>query len=523
MLEFAVLDATKPHRPNSICAYARTRVAVLFSGALIPLSSDPKYPSDLATSAPESGASNAYRDALDYLYGRINYEKSGHAPYTKQNYRLDRMRRLLERLGDPQRKYSIVHIAGTKGKGTVAHLTAHCLAESGISCGLATSPHLWRLEERFCMNGQPASPTQLAELTTQVRRAAEDVAGSGQGYPTFFELTTAMALLHFAQQSADWAVVEVGLGGRLDSTNVCEPKICVLTSISLDHQKQLGSTIAQIAKEKAGIIKPGVPVIAVARKSDARDVICQVAEAQDSELLLIERDFTAKWEALPQRCSVQAESEAPTFARVSYESEPKLPLLEDGIQVETKLLGAHQADNIAATLMVLEQLYSKFGCVLNGASIKTAVSGCAIPARLEVTSTQPLQILDTAHNPASLEAGFSALQAHFPKHKWITVFASSKDKDWRSMLRQAITRSTALILTAYRNNPRAVPVEELRREAAEMKTEEPEGSEVLTENSPAEAWCTAVELQREKNAAGESHLVYATGSFFLVAELPRED
>ncbi|MEZ6079262.1 MAG: Mur ligase family protein [Pirellulaceae bacterium] len=210
-----------------------------------------------------------YSAALGYLYGRINYEKIGAAPYTLSYYRLDRMRKLLEILGNPHQRYSIVHVAGTKGKGTTATLLADSLRACGKRTGLYTSPHLLRLEERINYEGRSCTAAQLVELTAAVRLAADELESGGGERATFFELTTAMGFLHFAQQGAEAVVLEVGLGGRLDSTNVCSPAVSVVTSISLDHQAQLGNTLDSIAREKAGIVKPHIPVVCVTRTRSA--------------------------------------------------------------------------------------------------------------------------------------------------------------------------------------------------------------------------------------------------------------
>src|SRR5262245_30142218 len=221
--------------------------------------------------------------ALDWLMGRINYERTAFIPYQDRQLKLDRMRQLLTRLGQPDAGMKIVHIAGTKGKGSTSAMIAGILTAAGFRTGLFSSPHLERIEERFAVDAEPCTAAELVALVDRlrpvVRSMDEEAAAEGDaaGGPTYFEATTAMALLHFVERGVDAAVLEVGLGGRLDSTNVCLPAVCVITSISFDHTKQLGNTLASIAREKAGIIKPGVPVVCGVTDLEPQSVIAAIA------------------------------------------------------------------------------------------------------------------------------------------------------------------------------------------------------------------------------------------------------
>jgi len=206
--------------------------------------------------------------AAQFLIDRINYERTNDIPYGKREFKLERMKRLLEHLGDPQEVVRVIHVAGSKGKGSTATIIASILTEAGLRTGLYTSPHLLRLEERFRIDGEEIAAQQLGRLVQStirpvVARLDEEALANGQPWdtPTFFEITTAAAMVYFREQKVDAAVLEVGLGGRLDSTNICRPECCVITSISLDHTKQLGSTHPEIASEKAGILKVGVPLV----------------------------------------------------------------------------------------------------------------------------------------------------------------------------------------------------------------------------------------------------------------------
>ncbi|MCC7335248.1 MAG: hypothetical protein IT422_09125 [Pirellulaceae bacterium] len=512
-----------------------------------------------------------YSAALGYLYGRINYEKIGAAPYTLSYYRLDRMRKLLEILGNPHQRYSIVHVAGTKGKGTTATLLADSLRACGKRTGLYTSPHLLRLEERINYEGRSCTAAQLVELTAAVRLAADELESGGGERATFFELTTAMGFLHFAQQGAEAVVLEVGLGGRLDSTNVCSPAVSVVTSISLDHQAQLGNTLDSIAREKAGIVKPHIPVVCVTRAPEARAAIIEVAAAQQAPLHLIDRDFQVAWSALlplrntqqdadqdsllrlraeltyqslnvaqrsavgsPSECSPAAEAETalnvarrsavgslplqhtPTAEAAPPSSNSESPPNSFDGRWQTRLLGRHQADNIAAVLATLDVLQQQ-GWKLPRAQVQRAIATTQPVARLEIVSCSPLSIIDSAHNPASITAGLETLADHFPACDLTIVFAASRDKDWSRMLELLGARASRLVLTAYRENPRALPISELQQRAAQLQDgwsrtrQAPVPIEAV--DTPAAAWAHA------RRIAPSESIVYATGSFFLAAEI----
>ena len=238
--------------------------------------------------------SDDHRDALDFLYGRLNYERTG-MPRIPAELRLGRMRRLLRKLGDPQDALRIVHVAGTKGKGSTAALIAAAISASGVRAGLFCSPHLHRLEERFRVDGVEATPEQLVALVDAVRPAVAGFDSSDAHHrhrgPTFFEITTAMGLLHFAREKTGVVLLEVGLGGRLDSTNCVRPAVSVLTSISFDHTKQLGTTLGAIAWEKAGILKRGVPAVSGVRGDEARESVRRAARLRRVILREIDEDF----------------------------------------------------------------------------------------------------------------------------------------------------------------------------------------------------------------------------------------
>lgn len=464
--------------------------------------------SDVEPGTPKSlEVRPAYDQALDYLYSRINYEKIGNTPYHQGNYRLDRMRQLLEILGNPHLQYDVIHVAGTKGKGTTSTLIAAGLAACGVKTGLYTSPHLLRLEERIQVQGIPCSADELIGLVETVRQAADRLEHNGGGRPTFFELTTAMGMLHFANCHAQAVVLEVGLGGRLDSTNVCSPLVTVITSISLDHQAQLGNTIEAIAREKGGIVKVGVPLICAAREPAAQQAILQIAAQHQAPSRLIDRDYSVRWSPRPDQ-------PANSFDRadVYYSSTG----CSTSAHWTTRMLGRHQADNIGAALATFEVLH-ELGWLLPEDKLRQAIASTQPQARLEIVGETPLSIIDSAHNPASIQAGVAALSEHFPGQLPTIVFAASRDKDWPEMLQLLLLNSKHLILTSYRENPRGLPVDELAQ-GAEKILHATQGSlstppTIESSTYPADAW------RRARETTNSGDLLLATGSFFLAAEI----
>src|ERR1044071_14525 len=222
-----------------------------------------------------------YNQALDYLYSFVDYSLKHISELAKAEFNLDRMFVLLEELGNPQGKYPIIHVAGTKGKGSVAALCASALRAAGYKTGLYTSPHLWDYTERIQINGEPISHEQLIELVEEIKPSVAKIPKL-----TTFEITTALGLLAFAKNNVNAAVVEVGLGGRLDATNIVKPKVSVITSLSYDHMVVLGNTLTEIAGEKAGIIKEGVPVVSAPQIGEALQVLERVAEEKNSRFFL---------------------------------------------------------------------------------------------------------------------------------------------------------------------------------------------------------------------------------------------
>jgi dihydrofolate synthase/folylpolyglutamate synthase len=457
---------------------------------------------DLAGRSPRDAA-------LEFLLQRIDYERALSIPYRRRQFRLDRMRALMERLGDPHRQLSIVHVAGTKGKGSTSAMVASMLTAAGYRTGLYSSPHLVDVEERLNIDGRACTAEELVALVDQVRphvealdREARQTGAAAPG-PTYFEIVTALAMLHFAQRGVDAAVIEVGLGGRLDSTNVCLPRVSVITSISFDHMKQLGWTLASIAREKAGIIKPGVPVVSGVIDEEPRAVIDEVRRQQGSALIQAGRDFEFVYRP-PRAVDHGAEWGEMDFSH----RWPGRPYELSGLKL--RLLGRHQAANAAVALAVVEQLRQQ-GWTLPEAAVRQGLGSAECPARLEVVGRRPTVILDVAHNAASVAALVETMLESFAATRRILVFGTTVDKPVEPMLRLLLPHFETVVLTRYQNNPRALPLETL---AAAARAIHP-GPYRLCQ-TPAEAWQIVGQL------CTPPQLVCVTGSFFLAAEMRRE-
>ncbi|MEC9149704.1 MAG: Mur ligase family protein, partial [Planctomycetota bacterium] len=314
-------------------------------------------------------------EAIEFLMRSINYERCDPGVGTDASFKLHTMHWLAKRFGDPHRDYPVIHVAGTKGKGSTATMIAEMLSHAGLRTGLYTSPHLHRLEERLAIDGTLISETQLLEVVQDLAGVVDSLQGEIDGgqftgkMPTFFELVTMAALLFFSRCQVDAAVVEVGLGGRLDSTNVCHGDVGVITSISKDHTQQLGHTLDAIAREKAGIIKPGMRVVSGVLQSEAAEVIRKRAEELDAELYILGRDFIIEPEKTVAAKAVTSEGQASeTGAAITqdarYHFQWQIPPLKSKhaltpvSNLKIALRGAHQVRNaglaIAATQLCRE-------------------------------------------------------------------------------------------------------------------------------------------------------------------------
>jgi dihydrofolate synthase/folylpolyglutamate synthase len=440
-----------------------------------------------------------YEQAIEFLFGRVNFERLSGLQFSADDFKLDRMRELLRRLGNPQESIPAVHIAGTKGKGSTAALIAQILSTAGIRTALFTSPHISAFEERMAVDGVIPARDELARLVERVWGVVADLDKTpGQMSPTYFEIATAMAWLYFRERQAEIAVLEVGMGGRLDATNVCRPAVSVITTISRDHTRQLGSRLEQIAREKAGIVKPQVPVISGVTAEPGRSVIVETCRALAAPLFLLGRDFDCEYRpgtlgppgANPGSCTATVRT-----ARSVWRDLP-LPLV-----------GEHQARNLALAAAAVERLQEQ-AWQIPAAAVPTGLAQLRWPGRIEVLGRAPTVVVDAAHNWEAIAALLRTLDESFASRRRILIFAATRDKDVSGMLRQLLPRFDSVVVTSFQSNPRHVPVESLAGIARQL-TSEP----LHAAPDPAAAWKLA------RRFAGPADLICVTGSFFIAAEL----
>lgn len=468
--------------------------------------------STATASAPVRHVPTGRGAVISWLDSRINHERTS-AP---GSWGLERMRRLLKLLGSPHRGLTVVHVAGTKGKGSTVAMLAAILRSSGHRVGCYMSPHVHGLEERISVDGRPITATDLTVVCKPVRAAVEqmdrEAERRGMRGPTWFEILTAMAMLQFQRKKVDLAVLETGLGGRLDATNVCEPILSVITSISLDHMAELGDSIAEIAGEKAGIIKRGCPVVCGSREDDARGVIAAVATRRRAPLLMLDRDF-----------AVQVTGGVSGLASDTGHCVEVMPLLPRRFglppqakgrgRCQVRMLGRHQAENAGLAIAAASHLHAR-GYPISWTALRRALATVQLPARIERCGEKPMLIVDAAHNAASMESLCLTLPREVGRGgSRILVFAASREKQIENMLAAAGSWADRLILTCYSSNPRAASLEAL---AAAAKHAVPRLAATRIEmTDPREA------IREARKRAGPRGIVCVAGSFFLAGEVRR--
>lgn len=423
-----------------------------------------------------------YRAALDFLYSFVDYEKNGHWKYDDAHFELTRVRELLGALGDPHRRGVFVHVAGTNGKGSVCAMIAAVLREAGLVTGLYTSPHLVTFRERIRLDGRAIPREEVITGAERIRPEAGRIPGL-----TFFDVWTALAFDHFAAGNADVSVIEVGMGGRLDSTNVITPAVSVITSVSMDHRGKLGDTVAEIAAEKAGIIKPGIPVVlAPQHHPEVTGVIAAKARETGSELIVVGSD-------------------------AGYRQNPDGTLRYRGRNwtldpVRVPLAGAFQLENAATAIAALEIIVAR-GLRLTPETVARGIGQTRWPGRLETVAHHPDVIVDGACNTDAMTAVRDHLHSRGNRENTVAVVGMCGDKDMAGTLALLAEAAPRMVFTRA-DNPRAM-------DAAALAARAPEGVAAVIEPTVGKAVRAAAGL------AGPEGTVIVTGSLYLVGEVLR--
>ncbi|MEE2708112.1 MAG: folylpolyglutamate synthase/dihydrofolate synthase family protein [Gemmatimonadota bacterium] len=429
-----------------------------------------------------------YQKALQYLYSFVDYEKlPGAAPEART---LDLIEGLLEALDHPERRWPSVHVTGTKGKGSTAAMIASVVQKSGYGVGLYTSPHMVTYRERLVVNGQKISKKEFCRLIDKARTVLDVFVRDAETPPTFFDVWTALAFLYFAESGVDLAVVEVGLGGRLDSTNVLMPEAAVITPIGLDHTDRLGTTLTEIAGEKAGIIKRGIPTIVGPQEPEALAVIQEACVAMNSPLTQVGEDlrYTIR-HADRKRQVFDVESQTETYH-----------------DLDIPLMGSYQVTNAATAIGVVEIL-KRGSLPIFSEAIAGGLQATRIPGRFQMVQENPCIILDGAHNVLSVQTLAQTLQTLFPERRIIIILSLQQDKDVAGVCGVLSSAGDAFIVTS--------------RQVVRKRQAEPESVAALLRASgkPVTVTSTVREaLDLAQTMAGPEGVVCVTGSFYLVGE-----
>jgi len=430
----------------------------------------------------------AYQAALDYLFSFIDFSRTHQQNLAPEKFDLSRMRALMNALGNPEQNYNIIHVAGTKGKGSVSAFCASVLQEAGLNTGLYTSPHLKDFEERIQINREVISQAALVNLVEEIKPFVAAIPRL-----TTFEISTALAFWYFARKGVDIAVIEVGLGGRLDATNVVTPLVSVITSISRDHTFVLGNSLSAIATEKGGIIKPGIPVVLAPQRPEPRERITEIAAERGCSLIQVGRDY---------KFSIKSRSLNGQVFSLWRTSDQK----KDPTRLEIALLGDHQVEN-AATAYGTLQTVKEAGINISEETIRQGMAKTTWAARFEILQRDPPVIIDAAHNPYSARALRNTLDQYYPDKPMILITGMSADKDIQGMIEAWLPR-TAHIITTQSGHPRAIPPEELAEEIRAL-TDVPVTAESNATSS----------LQSALKMVADDQLILATGSVFEVASV----
>ena len=428
--------------------------------------------------------------ANKFLATLADFEKLRIVRYNNDNFDLDRMRGLLKKLGNPQDKFRSVHVAGTKGKGSTSTMIAAMLRACGYKVGLYTSPHLIDIRERIVINGDKIPSADFARILREI----EPIVQRAKPMPTYFDVLTAVAFKYFADQKVDIAVIETGLGGRLDSTNVLKPEVTAITSISKDHMQQLGYTLEKIAEEKAGIFKPGVPAVTVTQDPSVEPVLQRVAQRVGAPLDVCGKTIEFSYRFESSRMLGRHNRVCLTTQTSKFE------------HLAVPLFGEHQAINCGLALAVIDKLKGR-GIPIDDDKAMEGLSKTVIEGRMEVVKHAPPQVIvDGAHNAASIDAMMKAIGQHIPYDSMIVIFGCCGDKDVDGMLERITSGADKVIFTRV-NNIRSSDPHELAARYVELYGKMAQVAETLEEA-----------LSIANRAVTKEDLICITGSFYLVGE-----
>ena len=470
-----IKPAKAPKRPEPIKVQVKKVVP-----PIIPPKAAPRLAAQPAT---------PMQKAMKFLQTLTDFERLRIVRYNSQNFDLDRMRQLLKKLGNPHEAFRSIHVAGTKGKGSTCAMTAAMLENCGYKVGLYTSPHLVVIRERVQINGKMIPPEDFVRLTKLI----EPIVQKMKPVPTFFDVITAIAFKYFAEQKVDFAVVETGLGGRLDSTNVITPEVTAITSISKDHMAQLGNTLEKIAEEKAGIFKPGVPAITILQDPGVEAVFKRVAERVGCPLDIAGKtlEFSYRFESTRPLGPHNRVCLTTPFSKYEH--------------IPVPLMGEHQAINCGLALAIIDRLKSR-GVALNDTKVIAGLTRTKIPGRMEIIHATPRIIVDGAHNAASIDAAMRAIGQHVPYDSLIVIFGCCGDKDVSGMLEKISNGADKVIFTRV-NNIRTADPTELAARYTELYGKMAQVAPTLKE---------AIAIANR--AVTKEDLICITGSFYLVGE-----
>ena len=428
---------------------------------------------------------------MKYLFSQTDYEQMMRVRYNRDTFSLDRMYRLLKSMGNPHEKIRSVHIAGTKGKGSTATMLAAMLKACGHRVGLYTSPHICDVRERITVNGDKITQIALARMICKVEPIIEKM---GDDKPTFFEIFTALAFQYFVDMKIDIAVVECGLGGRLDSTNGLKPDVIGLTSISMDHMHQLGNTLSAIAGEKAGVLKSNTPAISVQQAPEARAALTKAAADTHANLLFTGEDIDFSYRVESSRINGCHTRICLTTPLSKFE------------HLTVPLQGEHQALNCGLALAMLDEL-KKQGMDIDDERAIAGLEGVYVPGRMEMVHEAPRVLVDGAHNAASIKALIRAIGQNIPYDSMVMVFGCAADKDIPGMIDQIAKGADKVIFTQAADNTRAATPKQLSD-----VYEERSGRVAQIADTLAEA------IRIAHNAVSREDIICVCGSFYLVGE-----